>query len=301
MWGRRRGPALWCRAWSSTSPSQVGEGGGIGVRSGRRRCKARGEGAPAWGSKRFSGGALPWWAASPAASRPRLTPQHLPASAACPLPAPSLLPPPALPRFVPFPVPPCRRDAGAARGAGVQPQASQHAGGAEPGHGAGGHLARWLQGGAWGACGGSAGWGQAQGTGQGRGGGRQGLAPAAFVLGAPPLAECLALWCLPTLPPCPPPRLHRHRQWLTASLPTACLPRLPLPCPAPCPGQVELVEPPAGAAIGERLRVEGYGGEHDGLEPDQPWLNPKKKVFEAVSAVCADAVQPQCSAEGWWV
>ena len=41
--------------------------------------------------------------------------------------------------------------------------------------------------------------------------------------------------------------------------------------------QVELVEPPAGAAIGERLVVEGFGGEAD------EQLNPKKKVWEAVS------------------
>lgn len=46
----------------------------------------------------------------------------------------------------------------------------------------------------------------------------------------------------------------------------------------PCPGvQVELVEPPAGAAIGERLRVDGF----DCSQPDEQ-LNPKKKVFEAV-------------------
>jgi methionyl-tRNA synthetase len=40
--------------------------------------------------------------------------------------------------------------------------------------------------------------------------------------------------------------------------------------------QVELVEPPAGAAIGECIRVEGYAG-----EPDEQ-LPPKKKIFEAV-------------------
>ena len=40
--------------------------------------------------------------------------------------------------------------------------------------------------------------------------------------------------------------------------------------------QVELVEPPAGAAIGERITVEGYLGEPDELLP------PKKKIFEAV-------------------
>lgn len=42
--------------------------------------------------------------------------------------------------------------------------------------------------------------------------------------------------------------------------------------------QVELVEPPAGAAIGERLHVEGY----DCSAPDEQ-LPPKKKIFEAVS------------------
>ncbi len=38
------------------------------------------------------------------------------------------------------------------------------------------------------------------------------------------------------------------------------------------------MEPPAGAAIGERLRVDGF----DCSQPDEQ-LNPKKKVFEAVS------------------
>lgn len=40
--------------------------------------------------------------------------------------------------------------------------------------------------------------------------------------------------------------------------------------------QVELCEPPAGAAIGERVSVAGFPG-----EPDEQ-LNPKKKVFEQV-------------------
>lgn len=43
---------------------------------------------------------------------------------------------------------------------------------------------------------------------------------------------------------------------------------------------MELVEPPAGAAIGERLRVDGF----DCSQPDEQ-LNPKKKVFEAVSCL----------------
>lgn len=46
--------------------------------------------------------------------------------------------------------------------------------------------------------------------------------------------------------------------------------------------QVELVEPPAGAAIGERLRVDGF----DCSQPDEQ-LNPKKKIFEAVSGWCS--------------
>jgi hypothetical protein len=61
-----------------------------------------------------------------------------------------------------------------------------------------------------------------------------------------------------------------------------------LPCPAAVLPQVELVEPPAGAAVGERVRVEGFAG-----EPDEQ-LNPKKKVFEAVSASCMSFVQGGC-------
>eukprot|EP01023_Acetabularia_acetabulum_P007289 TRINITY_DN13123_c0_g1_i1.p1 TRINITY_DN13123_c0_g1~~TRINITY_DN13123_c0_g1_i1.p1 ORF type:complete len:279 (-),score=72.10 TRINITY_DN13123_c0_g1_i1:324-1160(-) len=41
-------------------------------------------------------------------------------------------------------------------------------------------------------------------------------------------------------------------------------------------GTVELVEPPQGAKVGERVFVEGFPG-----EPDQQ-LNPKKKIFESV-------------------
>jgi len=44
---------------------------------------------------------------------------------------------------------------------------------------------------------------------------------------------------------------------------------------------VELVEPPAGAQPGDRVSVEGFPG-----EPDEQ-LNPKKKIFEAVSAECS--------------
>lgn len=39
---------------------------------------------------------------------------------------------------------------------------------------------------------------------------------------------------------------------------------------------MELVEPPAGAAVGERVFADGYPGEADEV------LNPKKKVWEAV-------------------
>lgn len=41
-------------------------------------------------------------------------------------------------------------------------------------------------------------------------------------------------------------------------------------------GKVELVTPPEGAQIGERVTFEGYSG-----EPDEQ-LNPKKKIFEQV-------------------
>lgn len=40
--------------------------------------------------------------------------------------------------------------------------------------------------------------------------------------------------------------------------------------------QVELCDPPGGAAIGERVTVAGFSG-----EPDEQ-LNPKKKIFEQV-------------------
>lgn len=42
--------------------------------------------------------------------------------------------------------------------------------------------------------------------------------------------------------------------------------------------QVELVVPPEGANVGERVTFPGYEGEPDAL------LNPKKKVWEAVQA-----------------
>ena len=47
---------------------------------------------------------------------------------------------------------------------------------------------------------------------------------------------------------------------------------------------VELVEPPAGAAVGERVSVEGFEGDPDEL------LNPKKKVWEVV--------QPELTTDG---
>jgi len=40
--------------------------------------------------------------------------------------------------------------------------------------------------------------------------------------------------------------------------------------------QVEFLDPPAGAKIGERVTVEGFSG-----EPDEV-MNPKKKIFETV-------------------
>lgn len=43
-----------------------------------------------------------------------------------------------------------------------------------------------------------------------------------------------------------------------------------------CESQVELIEPPEGASVGERVKVPGFEGEPDDV------LNPKKKVFETV-------------------
>lgn len=53
---------------------------------------------------------------------------------------------------------------------------------------------------------------------------------------------------------------------------------------APDGASVELVEPPEGAAIGERVRVDGFAGEADEV------LNPKKKVWETV--------QPELATDG---
>jgi methionyl-tRNA synthetase len=47
--------------------------------------------------------------------------------------------------------------------------------------------------------------------------------------------------------------------------------------PPPTHPKVELLDPPAGAKVGERLTAAGYPG-----EPDEV-LNPKKKIFEAVA------------------
>ena len=58
-------------------------------------------------------------------------------------------------------------------------------------------------------------------------------------------------------------------------------------------GQVELVEPPAGAAPGERVTAEGFAGEPDAV------LAPKKRVFEAVQpglATRAERVACDCGA-----
>jgi hypothetical protein len=43
---------------------------------------------------------------------------------------------------------------------------------------------------------------------------------------------------------------------------------------------VELVEPPEGAEVGERVSFEGFPGEAD------EQLNPKKKIFEQVQILC---------------
>jgi methionyl-tRNA synthetase len=49
------------------------------------------------------------------------------------------------------------------------------------------------------------------------------------------------------------------------------------------------LDPPAGAAIGERVTVEGYPG------PPDEQLNPKKKIFEAVAAELAtDGARVAC-------
>lgn len=44
-------------------------------------------------------------------------------------------------------------------------------------------------------------------------------------------------------------------------------------------GKVELLQPPASAAIGERVSFAGYAG-----EPATPAIMSKRKVFEAVAA-----------------
>ena len=41
--------------------------------------------------------------------------------------------------------------------------------------------------------------------------------------------------------------------------------------------KVEFIDPPANSKIGERVTIEGYEG-----EPDLPFCNPKKKVFETI-------------------
>jgi aminoacyl tRNA synthase complex-interacting multifunctional protein 1 len=46
---------------------------------------------------------------------------------------------------------------------------------------------------------------------------------------------------------------------------------------ASSPDKVEIIDPPAGAQPGDRVTCPGYDG-----AADEPHLNPKKKVFEAV-------------------
>lgn len=73
---------------------------------------------------------------------------------------------------------------------------------------------------------------------------------------------------------------------LSTRPPTHHVPALPPTHPArPPSSQVELVEPPPGAAVGERVTVEGFPG-----EPDEQ-LNPKKKVFEAVQPDLATSAE----------
>lgn len=43
------------------------------------------------------------------------------------------------------------------------------------------------------------------------------------------------------------------------------------------PEKVEILIPPAGAIVGDKISFDGYEG-----EPDLPFMNPKKKIFEAV-------------------
>lgn len=49
-------------------------------------------------------------------------------------------------------------------------------------------------------------------------------------------------------------------------------------CGTNAEGKTELVTPPEATAVGARITVEGFSGEAD------PQLNPRKKVFETVSA-----------------
>ncbi len=43
------------------------------------------------------------------------------------------------------------------------------------------------------------------------------------------------------------------------------------------PEKVEILVPPAGAQLGDKISFDGYEG-----EADLPFMNPKKKIFEAV-------------------
>lgn len=48
------------------------------------------------------------------------------------------------------------------------------------------------------------------------------------------------------------------------------------------------MEPPEGSAPGDRVTVQGFEE-----EPDEQ-LNPKKKIFEQVSALRLESLQPVC-------
>lgn len=188
-----------------------------------RACARRElRGALAWGSALVPGGRR----------RPPALPTNQPAldkHACCP---PSRAPPPSTPTplLSTRAVHPRDRDAGAAGGAGVQPQAGQHARHPEPGDGAGGDL-----------------------------GGRRHGAHAEL--------------CLQRAARC---RLRAQVGGRPARLQSYDVP----PSSRPLLPQVELVEPPAGALVGERLSVAGF----DCSAPDEQ-LAPKKKIFEQVGWV----------------
>ncbi|GBF87385.1 methionine-tRNA ligase-like protein [Raphidocelis subcapitata] len=60
-------------------------------------------------------------------------------------------------------------------------------------------------------------------------------------------------------------------------------------CASDADGKVELIDPPSGAQVGERVTVPGYLG-----DPDEQ-LNPKKKIFESVAPdLATDAARVAC-------